>query len=352
MQHFLIFERRLSCIPFLFRGVRESSSGIHLQYQNWMHHCRETCRSIRVWSSRVLRQKEKISRRAWEIPSRWWVHFSDHIDRLSSLPASAWAYLRCINNPYRDRSDLLVHVAMWENTQKESEWIASDSWDWRESISRDWTRFRRVSLLNYGYDTFECYSRYRILRWTINELIRIDKINETIRVLIVEPDNTKLLEEYTRALIPDFFRIFDCFMEGDLSSLAASDWCVTRIFCETESSDDSTCFCPTIETGDSSDFRIGDSADLDLMIGSYEPECGVDTPNGIGISDSHFSTRGRRRRYWDYLTRTTWEHETEDNQRGSYHRTKYKKVYSKEHTNKFKECNYFVFSLYLWYYQS
>ncbi len=147
------------------------------------------------------------------------------------------------------------------------------------------TTFRERLLCKSRNYIIECDGWDRVLRWSIDEPIWVDEVDETIRSGIIETHDAELFEKNTRALIPDLFWFSYRFHEADLPCLSAGNRGITRIGSESETSGNPSSTSTTVETGNSCDFRIRHTANFDLVIGSYEFECCINGSYGVWITD-------------------------------------------------------------------
>lgn len=139
-------------------------------------------------------------------------------------------------------------------------------------------------LLKWWNNWFEGYCGDAIFRRSIDESIRVDKIDKTIGVFIIKTDNLDGFKKYTRILTPYLFHLLYRFLEGDFSSLTTGNGCIRSILCKSKSARYPTRFCTTIEASNSRNLRVRNSSDFDLMIWSYEFKNRINRSDFIRVS--------------------------------------------------------------------
>ena len=159
----------------------------------------------------------------------------------------------------------------------------------------------------------QCNSRDRVLRWSIDEAIWVDEIDEAIGWFVIEPDDTDFFEKETRTLVPDLFACSNWLYECDLPSLSTRDRCITRILGESYRSTDPTSSRSTVETSHSRYLRIWDASYLYLVIWSEQLECSIHSPDSIWIlllECRRSSVHCERLSIWDLsVIWATWDDE-------------------------------------------
>ena len=137
-------------------------------------------------------------------------------------------------------------------------------------IAREFLRFDQSLCIA------KCNCGKRVFGRSVDQFVRIYHINQTIALSIIKSDDSHPFEQNAWTLRINFFLHSDRISKYDRSSLTACYWYITRIFCQTKSSFDTTGFCTRVETCDTTYIRIRHCTYFDLMIRSQELKCGID----------------------------------------------------------------------------
>ncbi len=151
----------------------------------------------------------------------------------------------------------------------------------------------RILLLKKWLHLIKGHCRDTIFRGTIDEPIRIHEIDKTIWTCIIESNYTEFLKKETRGFIPDFFYWFDRRKKGYHSRLTAWYRCITRIFCNTNGSGDTSLFGSTIKTGNTANLGIWNSTNFYSVIWSKNLKSCINRPNLVW---SNYCPSSKRRR--------------------------------------------------------